>query len=226
MRGDYRRGLAVLVSVGNIEGRSSPIPTARMPLTGTRRWGDDRPTHLHAGVDLLSPTGTPVLAPEDGIIIDVAREARRPYTGYAPCVFMQGVSGRFHLLAHLSGSPIPVSVGQWVHRGDQVGTVGQPEGHTHWEVRIRDHRATDEAAITHSLSPSEWLEGRDVPFILGDGAAPIPGVTSPTSASHPYPVVDRARRAEASHSPSEMGLALGLGVVGGLITWFITRDRK
>lgn len=153
-------------------GRSSPVPGAVVPTTGTRRWGDYRPGHetwnpLHAGVDLVAPVGTSVLAPEAGSVVAVGTRPAPPWTGYAPCVFMLGASGRYHLLAHLSGGPLLVAVGQPVQLGQALGTIGAAERHTHWEVRTLAHRGGHEPAIEHSLSPGDWLEGRDVPFRSG-----------------------------------------------------------
>jgi len=161
----------------SIPGRASPIPGARIPLTGTRRYGDARETHTHAGVDLGGRDGTPVLAPEGGTVLAVVQErGRAPWRGYAPCVFLAGDSGRFHLLAHLSGSPLTLREGERVELGQQLGTIGAPEHHTHWEVRTVERRRR-EPAIDVSLSPAHWLEGEDVSLAAG----PIPAATPPNS---------------------------------------------
>jgi len=237
--GDYNRGLAVLtgrrsppprqrILVGQIPERASPVPGAAIPTEGNRRWGAFRPGHqswnpLHAGVDLAAPDGTAVLAPENGTILAVATANAPPWTGYAPCVFMAGESGRFHLLAHLSGG-IQVQEGQSVVLGQTLGTIGPPEHHTHWEVRTRDHRAAHEPAIANSLSPSEWLLNRDVP--IADATVPTEEVaTLPVPSAH-GPAQSRVVVQHRQHAtPGERVISgLAIGIAGGLITWLITRD--
>lgn len=166
-----------------VEDRRLPVDGARIHAPGdTRAWGAPRPGHIHAGVDLGGRPGTPVLAPEAGVVEDVGTlPARAPWTGYAPAVVLRGASGRWHLLAHLSGSPdggagSPIVVpGQLVRLGDVLGFVGR-ERHTHWEVRTRRHarRARGETTFVITIDPGRWLEGLDSPFPLaGPEAAPL-----------------------------------------------------
>lgn len=161
----------------SLEDRRAPIDGVDLPDAGTlRAWGYSgpgrAPGHIHAGVDLPAAPGTPVLAPEAGEVVEVgALPMRPPWTGYAPAVLMLGASGRWHLLAHLSGSADggasthpAVRVGQRVQLGDVLGYVGR-ERHAHWEVRTRPHarRAIGETTYTITMDPSAWLGGRDVP---------------------------------------------------------------
>jgi len=160
----------------SLSDRRSPIDGAELRAPTDRRgWGYDRGTHLHAGVDLPGAPGTPVLAPESGTVELVARlPARPPFRGYAPAVLLRGASGRWHLLAHLSGSPdgadapdapLPrLEVGQPVQLGDTLGYVGH-ERHVHWEVRTRPLTTRrDEPIYVITVDPAAWLEGRDAPL--------------------------------------------------------------
>lgn len=88
---------------------------------------------LHAGVDIASPWGTPVLAPGDGVVSFAGYEG-----GYGNLVSIDhgyGVTTRF---AH--NSRIFVTQGQRVHRWDPisaVGSTGHSTGaHVHYEVRV------------------------------------------------------------------------------------------
>lgn len=169
--------------------RSSPIDGARIaePSTWRGYGGVRNPTerepagHVHAGVDVAGPPGTPVLAPEGGIVEAVGSlPMRAPWTGYAPAVLIRGDSGRWHLLAHLSGNasggpastPL-VTVGQRVELRQVIGYTGH-ERHTHWEVRTRPHArpARGESTMTITLDPGAWLRGEDTPAPSGPLSPP------------------------------------------------------
>lgn len=157
-------------ALATLPGRRCPVE--RCPIRhapDTRAWGAHRESHIHAGVDLGGPPGTIVRAPEGGTIEGTGDlPARRPWTGYAPAVLMRGDSGRWHLLAHLSGAPVPVVVGQRVELGAELGRIGR-ERHTHWEVRTRPRarRAAGEETWTITVDPERWLVGLDAPFPQG-----------------------------------------------------------
>lgn len=200
-------------------GRVSPVTGAVIPRVGSRRWGDERETHLHAGVDLLGDPGTPVLAPERARVVDVSMVSRPPWTGYAPCVYLVGESGRYHLLAHLSGSPLTLRRGDVVAMGQQVGTIGRPERHTHWEVRTREHRRRDEPAIDASLSPADWLDGVDVPFGVDLPAGPAAPATALLQEPAPLPAT-----ASTSTNVPRGGGGAALALVG--ILWLLTTTTR
>jgi murein DD-endopeptidase MepM/ murein hydrolase activator NlpD len=177
--------------VGQLEDRSSPVDGARIPEPTTwRGYGAVRePTerepegHVHAGVDVGGVPGTPVLAPEAGEVVQVGTlPMRPPWTGYAPAVLIRGASsGRWHLLAHLSGAadgsaataPL-VHVGDRVELRQPVGYIGH-ERHVHWEVRTRPHarRAAGETTATITVDPRAWLEGTEVPAPSGPSSPPL-----------------------------------------------------
>lgn len=164
-----------------VMGRELPVSNAR-PVRGARAYGAGRPrsgpdagTRRHAGVDLAAPPGTPVVAPEAGRVVVVARStpappgvsawpATPPWSGYGPgLVVVEGQSGRHHLLSHLAW-PVLVSEGAGIFEGEPVGTVSHL-AHAHWEVRTRLRRPSA-AVMTHeiTLDPLAWLDGRDVPL--------------------------------------------------------------
>lgn len=166
-----------------LEDRRSPVDVARIPEPEARGgWHERRgPTerepagHIHAGVDLAGARGTPVMAPESGVVLDVGLlPARAPWTGYAPAVLIGGTSGRFHLLAHLSGAPgggagAPVvRVNDVVQLGQVLGYIGR-ERHAHWEVRTRARTrpARGELPSTITIDPAAWLRGEEVPVPAG-----------------------------------------------------------
>lgn len=89
---------------------------------------------LHAGGDIGAPSGTPIYAPADGIV--VLAEVRGGYGNTT-------VIDHGHSLGTLYGhqSRIVVSPGQIVQRGDLIGFVGSTGlstgPHLHFETRVR-----------------------------------------------------------------------------------------
>lgn len=95
------------------------------PVYGTRR--------LHAGIDIAAPSGTPIFASNDGIVIFAGGRG-----GYGSTVIVDHGGGVTTLYAHQS--KIGSSEGQLVARGDVVGFVGASGtatgNHLHFEVRV------------------------------------------------------------------------------------------
>ena len=87
---------------------------------------------FHTGVDISAPTGTPVHATADGIVIFSEFE-----NGYGRLVKVDHGGGMITYYAHLSRSF--VRPGQELRRGELVGAVGTTgrvtAPHLHYEVR-------------------------------------------------------------------------------------------
>ncbi len=88
---------------------------------------------MHAGLDLAAPSGTPVMAPADGIVSYVGHEG-----GYGKLVSIDHGYGVVTRYGH--NSRVFVEQGQKVRRWDvisAVGSTGRSTGaHLHYEVRI------------------------------------------------------------------------------------------
>jgi len=88
---------------------------------------------FHAGVDISSQVGTPVMSPADGVVRFASL-----MNGYGRAVVVDHGQGITTLYGHLSG--FGVTTGQIIHRGDILGYVGQSGRstgpHLHYEVRI------------------------------------------------------------------------------------------
>lgn len=88
---------------------------------------------LHEGLDIASPTGAPILAPADGVVV---------YTGYhgghGLIVVLDHGYGITTLYAHTS--KVDIKLGDHVARGQliaNVGSSGSTTGpHLHYEVRV------------------------------------------------------------------------------------------
>ncbi|WP_417807667.1 DUF5930 domain-containing protein [Thioclava sp.] len=93
-----------------------------------RRWGK-----MHEGVDMAAPTGTPIYAPADGVVI--AAEWERGYGNLIKIRHEFGITTRY---GHLS--KIRVKRGQKVSQGERIadmGSTGHSTGpHLHYEIRI------------------------------------------------------------------------------------------
>lgn len=111
---------------GNI---TSPYGYRHDPKTG--EW------KLHGGTDIAAPTGTPILASADGVVI-----AATWHDSYGYYVKIQHNSVFSTLYGHCSA--LHVSAGQQVKQGQliaDVGETGYATGpHLHFEVRINDER--------------------------------------------------------------------------------------
>lgn len=88
---------------------------------------------FHRGVDISSEYGSRVIAPADGTI-----QIADFMNGYGRTIMVDHGYGITTLYGHLSG--FVVSAGQYVHRGDTLGYVGNSGRstgpHLHYEVRI------------------------------------------------------------------------------------------
>ncbi len=87
---------------------------------------------MHMGVDIGAPTGTPVRATADGVVVYAQMES-----GYGKLIRVDHGNGIQTYYAHLS--QFYVNVGQDVHRGEVIGAVGSTgrvtAPHLHYEVR-------------------------------------------------------------------------------------------
>jgi len=93
----------------------------------------------HSGIDIARPTGIPVVAPADGVVI---LAADHPFTLEGNLLMIDHGHGLNSAFLHLSR--IDVRVGDHVRQGDPIGAVGatgRATGpHLHWSLRWRDAR--------------------------------------------------------------------------------------
>jgi len=100
-----------------------------------RRVMHGRGRHFHEGIDIAARKGTPVKAARSGHVVYAT--SRIP--GYGNMVIVQHPDKYSTVYAHLT--KIGVKKGQFVTRGQQVGTVGRTGRatghHLHFEVRAK-----------------------------------------------------------------------------------------
>ncbi len=134
-------GVAGTFSSSPISGSIHTAIPSRIPVDGVAltssfgmRW---HPVlggrHMHKGVDLASPIGTPVHASADGIV-----ERADWFSSYGLYVALEHGGNIETRYGHMSR--LAVAAGQQVHKGDvigYVGTTGRSTGpHLHYEVRV------------------------------------------------------------------------------------------
>jgi|LSQX01.1.fsa_nt_gb murein DD-endopeptidase MepM/ murein hydrolase activator NlpD len=104
---------------------TSRYGSRRHPITGR--------TQMHEGIDLAAPTGTPIVATADGVVLFSGSRA-----GYGRTVIINHGYGFQTLYGH--ASKIVVRVGQRVKRGQVIAYVGSSGvstgSHCHYEVRV------------------------------------------------------------------------------------------
>ena len=100
---------------------------------GGSRVLNGKPRAPHAGLDVAIGTGTPVVAPSDGVILDVG-----DYYFCGKTMFIDHGNGLLSLFCHLSEHT--AKVGDRVSKGQSVarsGATGRASGpHLHWSVYL------------------------------------------------------------------------------------------
>ena len=101
------------------------------PITGS--FGEARPGHMHAGLDISAPGGTPIRAADSGRVVLLGFTG-----GYGNYTCIQHTSSMSTCYAHQSG--YATSSGAGVRQGQVIGYVGDTGhsfgNHLHFEVRI------------------------------------------------------------------------------------------
>ncbi|MBN2910982.1 M23 family metallopeptidase [Polycladomyces sp. WAk] len=114
------------------KGGKFPWP-AKGELTGV--FGENRGDHIHQGVDIAAPSGTPMYAVADGVV----KISKADPGGYGWYVMIDHGGGVTTLYGHMYPETVKVKIGQRVSKGQmiaQVGNNGRSTGaHLHFEVR-------------------------------------------------------------------------------------------
>lgn len=114
---------------------TQPVANARMSSPfGTRFHPILHTIKMHTGIDYAAPSGTPIIAPSDGVVEEVAYKG-----GYGNTVVLRHNGSLQTLYAHMSNFG-RFGPGSRVKAGDvigYVGSTGRSTGpHLHYEVRI------------------------------------------------------------------------------------------
>ena len=115
-----------------------PVKGIITGVFGSRRVLNGEPRRPHFGIDIAAPTGTPVLAPADGMV--ALAEQDLYFTGGT--VMLDHGHGLTTVYSHLQD--VSVAVGRELRQGDVIGTVGatgRATGpHLDWRLNWFDQR--------------------------------------------------------------------------------------
>ena len=108
-------------------------------LFGSQRIYRGEPGAPHSGVDVAGGTGTPVVAPADGVVVLAASS---PFTLEGNLLMIDHGMGLNSAFLHLSR--IDVKSGDVVRQGQPVGAIGMTGRatgpHLHWSMKWNDER--------------------------------------------------------------------------------------
>ena len=110
---------------------------------------------FHSGTDIAGPKGTPIYAAADGVVSDV----RLNYHGYGNVIDIDHGFGYSTRYGHLNS--VNVELGQKVHRGDQIATMGatgRATGpHLHYEVLYNTRQVNPWNYFDKTIAPKTYM---------------------------------------------------------------------
>ena len=135
---------------------SSGFGMRRHPVLGYSR--------MHRGTDFAAPTGTPIMAAGDGVVVRAG-----PYGTYGNYVRIRHADGYETAYAHMSRFGRGVRSGTRVHQGQiigYVGTTGRSTGpHLHYEVLRRGQQINP---MSLRVAQGRNLTGRELELFVAE----------------------------------------------------------
>ena len=148
-----------------LPGRGELATPVRGIVGGCGYFGCPRPGHLHNGMDLLAPAGSPIHAADAGTV--AVLESTGESGGYGNFVCLQHRPHLATCYAHMSAVAARLRLGTRVRRGEVIGLVGSTGSstapHLHFEVR-RGPAACQGCAV----DPAPFLSGEVPQSVVGE----------------------------------------------------------
>ncbi|PCC66466.1 M23 family metallopeptidase [Nannocystis exedens] len=158
-----------------------PLPTPRQEefnastrFEAKRPWGSAPQQRYHCGVDLRASKNTPILAPEDLIIVDVDRG----WQGPAKATLVHTISGK-SIIAGCTALGSSPKVGTLVKAGQEFARVGQYAGGSSmlhfqlYDTKISSSQANNaQSWRVNTPRPAHLLD--PMPYLMSLGTEPQP----------------------------------------------------
>jgi murein DD-endopeptidase MepM/ murein hydrolase activator NlpD len=126
---------------------SGSLVSGRVTSCYGSRWGT-----THYGIDIAAPIGTPIYAPEGGVVLDAG-----PANGFGQAVYLQHPDGVVTLYGHVD--TFTVRAGQVVSAGQQIATVGNRGQSTGPHVHVETHYG---GLYADRRNPVPWLTSHGI----------------------------------------------------------------
>lgn len=148
--------------------RGGIVAGGRGPTLGQSYLFKRTATHLHRGIDVSAPAGSPVYAAGPGKVAAMWPDGR--VSGYGNTVVLQHPDGTQTLYAHLNGFAPGLTVGKRVTRLSPIGVVGVTQAprapmaskpHLHFEAHRRHTLAIREDNPAR-FDPLVYLRARNL----------------------------------------------------------------
>ncbi|MCF6746339.1 M23 family metallopeptidase [Blastococcus sp. KM273128] len=134
------------------EAGAAALVAGRVTSCYGNRWGTN-----HNGVDIAAPIGTPIYAPEDGVVLHAGTA-----NGFGYAVYIEHPDGTITVYGHIN--QYFVSSGQVVSAGQQIAEVGNRGQSTGPHLHIETHTG---GLYANRVNPTPWLAARGVDLACG-----------------------------------------------------------